>query len=164
MKSLVSLAALLFEVLLCHLALAAAQLIANPETSYVLETEISAIVTVHGDRWVLKAEFPRGDVLGTGLQVREVTLRPRRAQLHLGSHVGVAFRVPSGPPVPPAYLDHVSYEATDLQMSFTPSPDSRKRQLLVRLTPFAANGQTYRVKGPGGDEDPIPLMIRVPLP
>jgi len=139
-------------------------LIAVPESSYVLETEISAIVTVHGEQWVLQAEFPRADVLAGDRLAREVVLRPRRAQLHIGSHVDVAFRVPAGPPVPPAFMDHLSYDATDLEIRFTPSPDPQRRQLLVRLTPFMANGKVYQVKGPAGDGNPIPLMLRVPLP
>ena len=164
MKSLVVLITLLFNLVLSQFALGSEQLVADPQRSYVLETEISATVTLHGDQWVLQAEFLRGDVLGTGLEVHKVTLRPKRAQLHLGPHVDVAFRVPAGPPVPPAFMDHVSYEATDLQVSFTLSPDPRKRELLVRLTPFVANGKVHQVEGPAGNETPIPLLIRVPLP
>ena len=164
MNRIVFLIAVLFNVVLCHLALGEEILVADLERSYVLETEISAVVTVHGSQWVLQAEFPRSDVLGAGRLTREVTLQPTRAQFHIGPHVDVAFRVPAGPRVPPAFLDHVSYEATDLQVSFAPSPDPRRRELLVRLRPFAANGKTYRVKGPAGDEDQIPLLIRVPLP
>jgi hypothetical protein len=163
-RSLVFLVTVLIGLVFCHLALGDEILIAVPESSYVLETEISAIVTVHGNQWVLQAEFPRSDVLGDSRLTRELNLRPRRAQLHIGSHVDVAFRVPAGPPVPPACRDHVSYDATDLEIRFTLSPDPQRRQLLVRPTPFMANGKTYRVKGPAGDGNPIPLMLRVPLP
>ena len=121
-------------------------------------------MTVHGEQWVLQAEFPRGDVLEDDRLAREVILRPRRAQLHFGPHVDVAFRVPAGPRVPPAFMDHVSYDATDLEVRFIPPPDSQKREILVVITPFMANGKTYQVKGPAGDENPIPLMLRVPLP
>ena len=164
MKHLVVLLVSLFVHFSGYLALGDKILIAFPESSYLLETEISAIVTVHGEQWVLQAAFPRADVLGDGRLTREVNIRPRRAQLHIGSHVDVAFRVPAGPRVPPTFMDHVSYDATDLEIRFTPSPDPQRRQLLVRLTPFTANGKTYRVKGPAGDENPIPLMLRVPLP
>ena len=164
MKSLVFLVMVLIGLVFCHLALGDEILIAVPESSYVLETEISAIVTVHGEQWVLQAEFPRSDVLEGDRLTREVILRPRRAQLHFGSHVDVAFRVPAGPPVPPAFRDHVSYDATDLQVRFIPSPDPQRREILVHLTPFVANGKTYQVKGPAGDGNPIPLMLRVPLP
>ena len=164
MRSLVFLVMVLIGLVFCHLALGDEILIAVPESSYVLETEISAIVTVHGEHWVLQAEFPRSDVLEGDRLAREVVLRPRRAQLHIGSHVDVAFRVPAGPRVPPAFMDHVSYDATDLEIRFTSSPDPQRRQLLVRLTPFMANGKVYQVKGPAGDGNPIPLMLRVPLP
>jgi hypothetical protein len=164
MRSTVFLVMVLIGLVFCHLALGDELLVANPESSYVLETEISAIVTVHGEQWVLQAEFPRADVLAGDRLAREVVLRPRRAQLHIGSHVDVAFRVPAGPPVPPAFMDHLSYDATDLEIRFTPSPDPQRRQLLVRLTPFMANGKVYQVKGPAGDGNPIPLMLRVPLP
>jgi hypothetical protein len=164
MNCIVFLVAILFNVVLCHLALGEEILVADLERSYVLETEISAVVTVHGSQWVLRAEFPRSEVLGAGRLTREVTLQPTRAQFHIGPHVDVAFRVPAGPRVPPALLDHVSYEATNFEVRFAPSPDPRRRELLVRLTPFVANGKTYRVKGPAGDEDQIPLLIRVPLP
>lgn len=164
MKLPVLLATVLLNLIFCHLAIGDELLVADPERSYVLETEISAIVTVHGNQWVFRAEFTRSEVLGAGRLTREVTLQPIRAQLHIGPHVDVAFRVPAGPRVPPAFLDHVSHEVTDLQVSFGPSPDPRRRELLVRLTPFVTNGKTYRVKGPGADDDPIPLMIRVPLP
>jgi hypothetical protein len=164
MKHLVILLVSLFVHFSGNVALGDEILIAVPESSYVLETEISAIVTVHGEQWVLQAEFPRADVLEGDRLAREVVLRPRKAQLHFGPHVDVAFRVPAGPRVPPAYMDHVSYDATDLEIRFTPSPDPQKRQLLVRLTPFMANGKVYQVKGPTGDGNPIPLMLRVPLP
>ncbi len=164
MKSLVFVAAVLFDLMLCDFALGTEQLVADPERSYVLETEITVVVTIHGHQWVLQAQFPRGDVLEGDRPRREVTLRPKWAQLHFGPHVDIAFRVPAGPRVPPAFLDHISYEATELQVSFAPSADSRKREVLIRLTPFVANGKAYRVKGREGDEDPIPLMIRVPLP
>jgi hypothetical protein len=164
MKRLVFLLASLFIVFPSHLALGNEQLIAVPESSYVLETEISAIVTVHGDQWVLQAEFPRADVLDGGGLAHGVVLRPRRAQLHFGPHVDVTFRVPAGPRVPPAFMDHVSYDATDVQVRFIPPPDSQKREILVFITPFVANGKRYQVKAPAGDENPLPLRIRVPLP
>jgi hypothetical protein len=164
MIRLMSLVMVPFALVPCHLALANEQLIAVPESSYVLETEISAIVTVHGDQWVLQAEFPRADVLDGGGLAHEVVLRPRRAQLHFGPHVDVAFRVPAGPRVPPAFMDHVSYDATDVQVRFIPPPDSRKREILVFITPFVANGKRYQVKAPAGDENPLPLRVRVPLP
>ena len=164
MKHLVFLLAGLFIVFPGHLVLANEQLIAVPERSYALETEISVIVTVHGYQWALQAEFPRADVLEGDRLVREINLRPRRAQLHVGPHVDIAFRVPAGPPVPPAYKEHVSYDATDVQVRFFPSPDSQKRELLVLIAPFAANGKTYQVKAPPEDENPILLRIRVPLP
>jgi hypothetical protein len=164
MKPLVFLVMVLIGLVFCHLALGDEILIAFPESSYVLETEISAIVTVHGNQWVLQAEFPRADVLGDSRLTRELNLRPRRAQFHIGPHVDVGFRVPAGPPVPPAFRDHISYDATDIEIRFTPSPDPRRRELLVRLTPFMANGKVYQVKGPAGDGNPIPLMLRVPLP
>jgi len=164
MKHLVILLVSLFVHFFCHLALGDEILIAVPERSYVLETEISAVVTVHGSQWVLQAEFPRSDVIEGDRLACEAVLRPRRAQLHLGPHVDVAFRVPAGPPVPPAFRDHVSHDATDLEIRFTPSPDPQRRQLLVRLTPFMANGKVYQVKGLVGDGNPIPLMLRVPLP
>jgi hypothetical protein len=163
-KRLVFLLTSLFIVFPCHLVLGNEQLVADVERSYVLETEISAIVTIHGDQWVLQAEFPRADVLEGGRLVREINLRPRRAQLHFGPHVDIAFRVPAGPPVPPVFKDHIPYDATDLQVRFTPPPNPQRRELLVLLTPFMANGKTYRVKAPAGDENPIPLLIRVPLP
>ena len=164
MKSLLFFVAVLFSLVPCHIALGAEQLIGDSQRSYVLETEISAVVTIHGDQWVLQAQFPRGDVLDAAGLVRKTNLRPKWAQLHFGPHVDVAFRVPAGPPVPPAYLDHVSHDVTDLNVHFAPSADSRRREVLVRLTPFVANGRTYQVKGPEGNENPIPLMIRVPLP
>ena len=164
MKSLVFLVMVLIGLVFCHLALGDEILIAVPESSYVLETEISVIVTVHGDQWVLQAEFPRADVLEGDRLAREVILRPRRAQLHFGPHVDVAFRVPAGPRVPPAFMDHVSYDATDVQVRFIPPPDSQKREILVFITPFVANGKRYQVKAPAGDGNPIPLMLRVPLP
>jgi hypothetical protein len=164
MRSLIFLVMVLIDLVFCHLALGDEQLIAVPENSYVLETEISAIVTVHGDQWVLQAEFPHADVLDGGGLAHEVVLRPRRVQLHFGPHVDVAFRVPAGPRVPPAFMDHVSYDATDVQVRFIPSPDSQKREILVFITPFVANGKRYQVKAPVGDENPLPLRIRVPLP
>ena len=164
MKSLVFLVMVLIGLVFCHLALGDELLVADPESSYVLETEISVIVTVHGDQWVLQAELPRGDVLEGDRPVREVVLRPRRAQLHFGPHVDVAFRVPAGPRVPPALMDHVSYDATDVQVRFIPPPGSQKREILVFITPFVANGKRYQVKAPAGDGNPIPLMLRVPLP
>jgi hypothetical protein len=164
MKRLVFLAIALFVVVPCYMAQAEEQLVADLERSYVLETEICAIVTVHGDRWVLQAEFPRGDVLEDSHLVREVKLRPRKAQLYLGSHVHIAFRVPAGPPVPPDYRDHVSYEVTDVQVQFIPPRNSQKRELLIVITPFVANGKTYQIKTPTGEEGPIPLRISVPLP
>ena len=164
MKRLGFLLAGLFIVFPGHLVLANEQLIAVPERSYALETEISVIVTVLGYQWALQAEFPRADVLEGDRLACEAVLRPKKAQLHFGLHVDVAFRVPAGPPVPPAFRDHVSYDATDLEIRFTPSPDPQRRQLLVRLTPFMANGKVYQVKGPAGDGNPIPLMIRGPLP
>jgi hypothetical protein len=164
MKHLVFLLASLFIVFPGHLVLGNEQLIAVPESSYVLETEISAIVTVHGYQWVLQAEFPRADVLEGDRLVREINLRARRAQLHFGPHVDMAFRVPAGPRVPPAFMDHVSYDATDVQVRFFLPPDSQKRELFVLIAPFAANGKTYQVKAPAGEENPIPLKIRVPLP
>jgi hypothetical protein len=164
MRSLGFLVMVLIGLVFCHLALGDELLVANPERSYVLETEISAIVTVHGDQWVLQAEFPRADVLGDGWLPREVNLRPRRAQLHLGRHVDVAFRVPAGPPVPPAFRDHVSYDAIDVQVRLIPPPDFQKREILVFIMPFVANGKRYQVKAPAGDGNPIPLMPRVPLP
>ena len=164
MRSLVFLVMVLIGLVFCHLALGDELLVANPESSYVLETEISAIVTVHGEQWVLQAEFPRADVLEGDRPAREVVLRPRKAQLHFGPHVDVAFRVPAGPPVPPAFMDHVSYDATDVQVRFIPPPDSPKRETLVFITPFVANGKRYQLKAPTGDGNPIPLMLRVPLP
>jgi hypothetical protein len=163
-KSLVFLLATVFVVVPCLTAQGKEQLVADVERSYVLETEMSAIVTVQGYQWALQAEFPRGDVLEGGRLVREINLQARKAQLHFGPHVDIAFRVPAGPPVPPAYRDHVSYDATDVQVRFFPPPDSQKRKLLVLIAPFAANGKTYQVKLPAGEENPIPLRIRVPLP
>ena len=164
MKRLVFLLASPLVILSNSMALGNEQLIAVPERSYVLETEISAIVTVHGEQWVLQAEFPRADVIEGDRLAREAVLRPRRAQLHFGPHVVIAFRVPAGPPVPPAFMDHVSYDATDVQVRFIPPPDSQKREILVFIRPFVANGKVYHVKGPAGDGNPIPLMLRVPLP
>lgn len=163
MKRLAFLLASLFVYFPGDVAQGDEQLIAFPESSYVLETEISAIVTVHGEQWVLQAEFPRADVLEGDRPAREVVLRPRKAQLHFGPHVDVAFRVPAGPRVPPAFMDHVSYDATDVQVRFIPPPDSQKREILVFITPFVANGIRYQVKAPAGDGNPIPLMLRVPL-
>ena len=157
MKHLVFLLAGLFIVFPGHLVLANEQLIAVPERSYILETEISVIVTVHGYQWAFQAEFPHADVLEGNRLVREINLRPRRAQLHVGPHVDIAFRVSAGPPVPPTYRDHVSYDATDVQVRFFPSPDSQKRELLVLIAPFATNGKTYQVKAPAGEENRIPL-------
>lgn len=164
MRSLFFLVMILFSPIFCHLAHGDELLVADPQRSYVLETEVSAVLTIHGNQWVLQAQFPRSEVLDSARLRSQGNLQPTRAQLHFGPHVDVAFRVPAGPPVPPAFRDHVSHEATNLQVSFTPTPDPRRREVLVRLTLFVANGKTYRVKGPGGDEDPIPLMIRVPLP
>lgn len=164
MRHLVFLAIALFVVVPCYGAQGKEQLIADSERSYVLETEISAIVTVHGDRWVLQAEFPRADVLEGDRLLREMTLRPRRSQLHFGPHVHIAFGVPAGPPVPPAFRDHVSYDATDVQVHFIPPPIPQKREVLVLITLFVANGNTYQVEASTGDDNPIPLRIRVPLP
>jgi hypothetical protein len=113
---------------------------------------------------VLQAEFLRGDVLEDSQVVREVNLRPRKAQLHWGPHVHIAFRVPAGPPVSPDYRDHVSYEVTDVQVHFSPPRNSQKRELLIVITPFVANGKTYQIKTPTGEEGPMPLRITVPLP
>jgi hypothetical protein len=148
----------------CYAAQGKDELIADLERSYVLETEISAIVTVHGDKWVLQAEFLRGKVFDDNQLVREVKLRPRKAQLHLGPNVHLAFRVPAGPPVPPDFRDHVSYEATNVQVQFIPPLNSQKRELSIVITPFMANGRTYQIKAPAGEEGPIPLRITVPLP
>jgi hypothetical protein len=164
MQYLLFLLASLWLVFPYSMAQANEQLAADPLRSYVLETEVTVVVTIHGNQWVLQAQFTKGDVLDASGLAREAILRPKWAQLHFGPHVDVAFRVPAGPRVPPAFMDHVSYEASDLQVRFTPSPDPRRRELLVRLSPFVANGKTYRVKAPGGDENPIPLLIRVPLP
>ena len=164
MKRLVFLVIALFVALPCCVAQGKQQLVADIERSYVLETEISAIVTVHGDKWVFQAEFPRSDVLEDSQLVREVKLRPRKAQLHLGPHVHIAFRVPAGPPVPPDYRDHVSYEATHVQVQFIPPLNSQKRELSIVITPFVANGKTYQIKAPNREEGPIPLKITVPLP
>jgi len=164
MKRLVFLAIALFVFVPCYLAQGKEPLVADLERSYVLETEISAIVTVHGDKWVLQAEFLRGNVFEDNQLVREVKLRPRKAQLHLGPNVHIAFRVPAGPPVPPDYRDHVSYEATNVQVQFIPPLNSQKRELSIVITPFVANGKTYQIKAPPGEEGPIPLRITVPLP
>jgi len=43
-------------------------------------------------------------------------------------------------------------------------PNAQKRELLVAIKPFVANGKTYQVKAPLRDENPIPLRITVPLP
>jgi hypothetical protein len=164
MKRLVFVVTVLFVVVPCYMAQGNEQLIADLEMSYILDTEMSAIVTVHGDKWVLQAEFLRGNVLKDSQWFREVKLRPRKAQLHLGPHVHIAFRVPAGPPVPPDCRDHVSYEATDVQVRFIPPLNSQKRQLLIVITPFEANGKTYQIKGPIGEEGSIPLRVTVPLP
>jgi hypothetical protein len=164
MKQLMFLLASLLLTLPGYAAHGNEKLIADPERSYVLETEISATLTVHGDQWVLQAEFPRADVLVGDRLLREMTLRPRRAQLHFGPHVDIAFRVPAGPPVPPAFRDHVSYDAADVQVRFIPQRNPQKREVLVLITPFVANGKTYQIKASTGDDKPIPLKIRVPLP
>jgi hypothetical protein len=164
MKRVVFLVIALFVVVPCYLAQGEEQLVVDLERSYVLETEFSAIVTVHGDKWVLQAEFLRGNVFEDSQLVREVKLRPRRAWLHLGPHVDIAFRVPAGPPVPLDYRDHVSHEATNVQVQFIPPINSQKRELLVVITPFVANGKTYQIKIPTGEKGPIPLRITVPLP
>jgi hypothetical protein len=164
MKRLVFLATALFVLVSYYVAQGTEQLVADLERSYVLETEISAIVTVHGDKWVLQAEFQRANVFEDNRLVREVKLCPRKAQLHLGPNVHIAFRVPAGPPVPPDFKDHVSYEATTVQVQFIPPLDSRKRELAVIITPFGANGKTYQIRAPTGEEGPIPLRITVPLP
>ena len=82
----------------------------------------------------------------------------------MGLHGDVAFRVPAGPPVPPAYREYVFYDATNLQVSFTPPPNPQMQELLVHLTSFVADDKTYQVKTPAGDESPIPLKIKGPLP
>jgi len=148
----------------CYLAQGKEKLVADLDRSYILETEVSAIVTLHGDKWVLQAEFPRSDVFEDTQLVREVNLRPRKAQLHLGPHVDIAFRVPAGPPVPPDYRDHVSYEATNVQVQFIPPINSQKRELLIFITPFVANGKAYQITTPTGEKGPIPLRITPPLP
>ena len=164
MKRAVLLGIALFVVVPCYLAQGKEQLVADLNRSYVLETELFAIVTVHGDKWVLQAEFPRGNVFEDSQLVREVKLRPRRAQLHVGPHVDIAFRVPAGPPVPPDCKDHVSYEATDVQVQFIPPINSQKRELLIVIAPFVANGKRYQIKTPTGEKGPIPLRITPPLP
>jgi hypothetical protein len=164
MKRLLFLAIVLFVAVPCLVAQGREHLLVDLERSYVLETETSAIVTLHGGRWVLQAEFPRGSVFEDSRRVRKGTLRPGKARLHLGPHVHIAFRVPAGPPLPPDYRDHVSYEVTHIQVQFIPPMDSQKRELLMVITPFAANGETYEIKAPVRDEDPIPLRITVPLP
>ena len=151
MKRMVFLAIALFVVVPCYVAQAKEQLVADLDRSYVLETEISATVTVHGEKWVLQAEFLRGDVLEDSQLVREVKLRPRKAQLHWGPHVDIAFRVPAGPPVPPEYRDHVSYEVTDVQVQFLRPMNSQNRELLLVITPFVADGKTYQIELPTGD-------------
>jgi hypothetical protein len=164
MKRLVVLAIVFVVAVPCHVAQGGEHLLVDLERSYVLETETSAIVTLHGDRWVLQAEFPRDSVFEDSQLVRKVTLRPGKARLHLGPHVHIAFRVPAGPPLPPDYRDHASYEVTHIQVRFIPPTDSQKRELLMVITPFVANGETYEIKAPARDEDPIPLRITVPLP
>jgi hypothetical protein len=163
MKCLVFLAIALIVVVPCYVAQGKEQLVVDLERSYVLETEVFAIVTVQGDKWVLQAEFLRSNVFEDNQLVREAKLRPRKAQLHLGPHVHIAFRVPAGPPVPPEFRDHVSYEATNVEVQFIPTL-TQKRELLVVITPFVANGETYEIKTPTGEEGPIPLRITVPLP
>ena len=161
------LAVLLAGILLAAAALAdgkAETLAADPGRSYLLETEVSATLTLHGAGWVLVARFPRGELLAGGGVKRERTLRAERAWFHVGPHVGVAFSVPAGPPVPPAYLDHVTYDVRDLSVRFIPIDDPRKGGLAVSVSPFSANGKTYAIQSPAGAERPIPLSIRSPLP
>jgi hypothetical protein len=164
MKRVVFLVIALFVIAPCYSAHGEEQLVPDLDRSYVLETELFAIITVHGDNWVLQAEFLRGDVFEDHQLVRGVKLRPRRAQLHLGPHVDVVFRVPAGPPMSPDYRDHVSYEANELQVQFIRPINSQKRELLIALTPFVANGKRYEIKTPTGKEGPIPLRITPPLP
>ena len=164
MKKWLVLLLIAFALVPCYAGQTEEQLVVDVERSYVLETEISAIVTIHGDNWVLQAEFQREGLLENGHLVREINLRPRKAQLHLGPHVNIAFRVPAGPVVSPVYKDHVSYDATIVQVHFILSPNSQNRELLVAIAPFVANGKAYRIKAPIGDEDLIPLKITPPLP
>jgi hypothetical protein len=164
MKRWLVLLSIAFALVPCFAGQVEEQLIVDVERSYVLETEISAILTIHGDNWVLQAEFQREGLLENGHLVRELNLRPRKAQLHLGPHVNIAFRVPAGPVVPPVYKDHVSYDATVVQVHFIPPPNSQNRQVLVVIAPFVANAKMYRIKAPVGDESLIPLKITPPLP
>jgi hypothetical protein len=164
MKRVVFLVIGLFIVVPCYLAQGEEQLVPDLERSYVLETELLAIVTVHGNKWVFQAEFLRSHVFEDNQLVRGVKLRPRKARLHLGPHVDIAFRVPAGPPVPSQYRDHVSYDATEVQVQFIPPINSQKRELLIAVTPFVANGKRYQIKTPTGEKGPIPLRITPPLP
>lgn len=127
-------------------------------------TQVSATVTIHGDKWVLQAVFPLNDVLEDGKLAREKTLKPEKAWLHIGPHVDVAFRVPAGPPISAKYKDHVTYEAMDVRVHFIPIQDSQMRWIQVVIAPFTANGKTYQITSSAGEKSPILLRTTSPLP